>query len=447
MTSSVKILANFDPATGLGAGELSIDAQGDLFVTAGDGGDGYTGGTTGDGTLWEIANTATGYATTPSVLLSFNGTDGSAPVGPLLFDSAGDLFGTANYGGANDAGTLYELAKTNSGYASTPGYEISFNGTTAYGPFGGLIADANGDLFGTTYADGYDSGPDGDGTVFEIVKTGSTYAATPTLLASFDGADGQEPEAGLVADAQGNLFGTTAFGGAYGDGEVFEIAKTGSTYASTPTVLFSFDGTDGGLPQFPLIIDAKGDLFGTTGAGGTGYIGGQSGYGTVFEIANTATGYASTATTLVDFDGTDSSNPSGGLVEDAAGDLFGVTANGPNGAGNNGTVFEIANTATGYASTATTLLAMDSSTGFGPGRHAGRRCRWRPVRRHIQRRHQRQRHRVRTVEHWGLHPAGLHNRNAGEPGRVRPGANRPLHLGHDQQLEPRPDRDRGGHAQ
>ena len=188
-------------------------------------------------------------------------------------------------------------------------------------------------MFGTTAAGGAKS----RGTVFEIVKTTSGYASTPTVLFSFDGTHGALPLAGLIADAAGNLFGTTSLGGANNAGTVFEIVKTGSGYASTPTVLFSFDGTHGASPEAGLIADAAGDLFGTTQAGGA------NNRGTVFEIVKTASGYASTPTVLFSFDGTHGASPEAGLIADAAGDLFGTTHSG--GANNRGTVFEIVKTA------------------------------------------------------------------------------------------------------
>ena len=223
----------------------------------------------------------------------------------LIADAAGDLFGTTDHGGANGAGTVFEIAKTSTGYASSPTVLASFDydADGSY-PQAGLIADAAGNLFGTTYNggverhvvgqrhgvrdrqderrlrqhadclgelqrrrrgrptgrtdrrrgrgpfrhDGY-GGTNGDGTVFEIAKTSTGYASTPTVLASFNGADGVFPCAGLIADAAGDLFGTTEEGGAYGDGTVFEIAKTSAGYASTPTVLASFDGADGAIPS------------------------------------------------------------------------------------------------------------------------------------------------------------------------------------------------------
>src|SRR5262249_31105718 len=164
----------------------------------------------------------------------------------------------------------------------------------------GLVADAAGNLFGTTSS----GGANNLGTVFEITKTSSGYASTPIVLFSFDGAHGADPEAGLLADAAGDLFGTTSSGGANNLGTVFEITKTSSGYASTPIVLFSFDGAHGADPFFStLIADAAGDLFGTTDSGGANNL------GTVFEIVKTASGYASTTIVLFSFDGVHCASP------------------------------------------------------------------------------------------------------------------------------------------
>jgi uncharacterized repeat protein (TIGR03803 family) len=139
-------------------------------------------------------------------------------------------------------------------------------------PGGPPLADANGDLFGTTS----DGGTNGVGTVFELVKSGSTY--TLNTLASFTGSNGAHPTNSLIADANGDLFGTTQGGGANNEGTVFELVKSGSTY--TLTTLVSFSGSNGIVPIGGLIADANGDLFGTT------YGGGANGQGTVFEITN-----------------------------------------------------------------------------------------------------------------------------------------------------------------
>jgi uncharacterized repeat protein (TIGR03803 family) len=141
-----------------------------------------------------------------------------------------------------------------------------------------VVADPKGDLFGTTENGGaYNSG-----TVFEIVKTAHGSASTPTTLVSFNTTDGSNPTE-LIIDAAGDLFGTTGAGGPNLQGEVFEITKTAHGYASTPTILVGFNRTNGSGPT-ALVADAKGDLFGTTSAGGTSATPNNPGYGTAFEI-------------------------------------------------------------------------------------------------------------------------------------------------------------------
>jgi uncharacterized repeat protein (TIGR03803 family) len=198
---------------------------------------------------------------------------------------------------------------------------VTFNYINGANPYGGLISDAAGNLFGTT-TDGY-------GTVFEIPKTSTGYG-TPITLASFNGANGLRPMAGLISDAAGDLFGTTEAGGAYGGpppngyGTVFEIPKTSTGYG-TPLVLVSFNNINGANPYSGLISDAAGDLFGTTVNGGSGN------KGTVFEIPKTSTGYGTLITLVsfnVSFNGANGANPYSGLISDAAGDLFGTTESG-----------------------------------------------------------------------------------------------------------------------
>src|SRR5579862_8494946 len=148
---------------------------------------------------------------------------------------------------------------------------------------------------------------------------------TLNMLASFSGT-AAFPTAGVIADAAGNLFGVTYQGGA-GLGSVFELAKTAGGYASTPTTLASFSGLDGAYPSGRLFLDADGNLIGTTQYGGSGYIGfAHLGDGTVFELAKTAGGYASAPTVLVSFSGSVNGDwPFAGVIADSAGNLFGVT--------------------------------------------------------------------------------------------------------------------------
>jgi len=295
----------------LGNGNDTVTAGSGSTISLGNGNDTVTAG-----------SGSTISMPTLTTLASFNGTDVEHPVAGLIADAAGDLFGTTIEGGTNGDGTVCELVNNGGGNYS-PTTLASFNGTNGDDPVGGLIADAAGDLFGTTYS----GGATGDGTVFELVNNGGGYASTPTTVASFNGGNGQYPHASLIADAAGDLFGTTFEGGANNDGTVFEIAKTGSSYASTPTTLVNFIGTNGAFPEDSLIADAAGDLFGTTAEGGA-YGANVGGYGTVFEIAKTGTGYASTPTTLASFNGGNGQYPYASLIADAAGDLFGTTFEG-----------------------------------------------------------------------------------------------------------------------
>ncbi len=349
MSATLTTLVSFNDANGaFPDGGLIGDANGDLFGTIGQG------GANDDGAVFEIVKTPAGYASTPTTLVSFNDDDGAFPEGSLIADAKGDLFGTNLFGGANDEGAVFEIVKTPTGYASTPIALVSFNDDDGAFPVGSLIADANGDLFGTTEQ----GGANGVGTVFEIAKTAGGYAGAPTTLVSFNNTNGALPGGSLIADANGDLFGTTEAGGANDDGTVFEIAKTAGGYASTPTTLVSFNGANGASPDGSLIADANGDLFGTTSGGGA------NGIGTVFEILKTAAGYASTPTTLVSFNGTNGASPDGSLIADANGDLFGTTSGG--GANGIGTVFEILKTAAGYASTPTTLVSFNGTNGASP---------------------------------------------------------------------------------
>jgi hypothetical protein len=289
---------------------LVTDANGDLFGST------LAGGANSEGDVFEVTKSASGgYAISPQTLVSFDGVDGLHPNGSLFVDSSEDLFGTTSAGGASALGTVFEI-KSNAGvYAITPATLANFssddNGGT--GPQGSLIADATGDLFGTTTF----GGAHGDGAVFEIKKIAGGYATTATTLASSPDLAGSIGD--LVADANGDLFGTTTL-----DHEVFEIVKTLTSptgYASTPTILASVPIDDGQLSDGSnsLIVDANGDLFGTTDLT-------SQGFGSVFEIVNTPTGYEKTPRVVISFNGHDGTDPETTLIADAEGDLFGTTS-------------------------------------------------------------------------------------------------------------------------
>ena len=200
--------------------------------------------------------------------------------------------------------------------------------------------------------------------MFELAKGSEGY--TLSTLATFNGTNGARPVAGLLADSAGNLFGTTGNGGASGVGTVFELTKDSAGY--TLSTLATFDGTNGANPYASLIADSAGNLFGTTYYGGAGYVGGGGGtlntaLGTVFELAKGSAGY--TLSTLYPFNLMnfgDGVNPSAGLLADSAGNLFGTTYQGGVSVG---TVFQM--TDSGFVPYATDVPAPAGLGLFGMG--------------------------------------------------------------------------------
>ncbi len=239
---------------------LILDAIGDLFGEATAGGNipGQN-----SGYVFEVAKGSNAV----DVLASFDLPAGSGSGGALLMDTAGDLFGTTSGDTVSSfPGIVFELPHGASAFTTVaqfggPGGGFSGNGD--------LIMDDAGNIFGTTSS----GGASNDGTIFEVVKGSGTV----TVLASFDGTNGKRPMAGLVRDAAGNLFGTTSQGGDSDDGTLFELAASSSTI----TTLVSFDAANGARPLAPLVIDANGNLFGTTSTGGN-----AAGDGTVFAFGN-----------------------------------------------------------------------------------------------------------------------------------------------------------------
>jgi uncharacterized repeat protein (TIGR03803 family) len=249
------------------------------------------------------------------------GSDGGSPVDGLMMSAKGILFGTTTGGGAAGLGTVFKIG----GHGTETVLHSFQGGSDGATPNGGVIDDASGTMFGTTTA----GGASGAGTVYSLRGT------TETVLYSFAGGtgDGSYPQAGLVMDASGNLYGTTSQGGASGNGTVFElVAPTSKTGAWTEKVLYSFGtGTDGTAPVGRVIFDAAGNLYGTTSTGGA------SGYGTVFQLQPGATWKENILHSFQNED--DGYTPYAGLVADAAGNFYGAaTAGGVNGGG---TIFEL----------------------------------------------------------------------------------------------------------
>jgi uncharacterized repeat protein (TIGR03803 family) len=272
---------------------LILDTAGNLYgITTG-------GNNSGGGVVFQLTPTGT-----LNVLYSFtNGADGGGPDASLIFDSSGNLYGTTGAGGASGVGTVFELSPEPAGGCATGIYTgngwcetvlYSFTGSAdGSQPLASLIFDGSGNLYSTTLG----GGASGYGTVFELSPEPATGCPAGSYtgngwcenaLYSFTGgADGAHPVAGLVRETTGNLYGTTEFGGAQpgyaGYGVVFEVTPRG-----VETVLHTFTGAypgDGGYPLGGLVQDPKGDLYGTTSAGG--YDGNCStcGYGTVFKVS------------------------------------------------------------------------------------------------------------------------------------------------------------------
>jgi uncharacterized repeat protein (TIGR03803 family) len=265
-----------------------------------------------------------------TVLYSFAGgpSDGSFPMATVLAGQSGGFYGTTEYGGANDLGAVVALAPNGS-----ESMLYSFAGGASDGayPSGSLIADSLGNLYGTTIEGGPGNcSEDGCGTVFEISSSGAE-----SVLYSFGGlTDGAGPQAGLVQDQAGNLYGTTYGGGVSptgaincegGCGTVFELSPANGSW--TESVLYSFTGgKDGANPLGGLVMDSAGNLYGTTTIGG-GSINCQTGCGTVFEISPSNGGWAEKV--IYPFKGAGSgSTPSSTLYMNSAGVLYGNTPEG-----------------------------------------------------------------------------------------------------------------------
>jgi uncharacterized repeat protein (TIGR03803 family) len=262
-------------------------------------------------------------AQTFSLLYQFkSGLGGINPNAGVVLDATGNLYGTTLNDGAFASGTVFQLSPSGKHRVL-----YSFTGSGGDGAFpyyGSLSRDSSGNLYGTTQQGGIYSQacPFGCGTVFKVDASGKE-----TVLYRFTGTggDGNLPYFGLVRDSSGNLYGTTFLGGADGVGTVFKVDPTGKE-----TVLYSFsDSIDGGLPFAGLLLDSKGNVYGTTGSGGASF------FGTVFGISS-----AGQEKVLYSFNQPpDGFSPAAGLIRDSAGNFYGTTGSG--GASAFGTVFKV----------------------------------------------------------------------------------------------------------
>ena len=321
-------------------GGLVLDKAGNLYGTT------TTGGASGNGTVYELSKGSSGW--TEKILHSFGAApDGTDPRrGSLTFDAKGNLYGTTATGGAHNVGTVFELSPA-AGGTWTEKVIYSFGASNADGtdPVSAVTFDAAGNMYGTTNA----GGTFGYGIVWELIP-GSGGSWTEKILHTFDvnTVDGGNPYSGVVIDTQGNLYGTIYHGGGFGNGlglgAVYELSPAaGGNWSET--ILHSFTGGltngDGDYPVGGLTFDAAGNLYGTTSGGGVPAV------GTVFALTRSASGWNEKVVYTFVNTASDGSAPYDAPIFDAAGNLYGTTSTGgSNSFGLDGTIFKIPNVVT-----------------------------------------------------------------------------------------------------
>ena len=375
IAANLTTLVSFDGANGANpVNGLVFDVVGNLYGTT------SKGGTNNAGTIYRL-DSATKHLST---LASFTGNNGNGPLGSFVVDSTGNVYGSTTSGGSSNRGTVFEYSASSKQLSAI----VNFDGSNGIGPQGGLVADSLGNLYGTTplaAGDGYGNvfrvaagshefstivnftGQDGalpfgslifdsDGNLYGTTNNGgadfagnifkvSTLTNKLKTIAMFDNTNGNSPLAGVVSDSDGNLYGTASGGGAYNRGTVFKVAAG----TNEITTLYSFTGgLDGANPRASLILDAAGNLYGTVPYGGV------NNAGNVFKISVGTNQFS----TLVSFDGTNGANPYANLVADSTGNLYGTTSG--LSIGGEGTIFEITDSGFVVPEASSLLLA-----GFG----------------------------------------------------------------------------------
>ncbi|HEX3666122.1 MAG TPA: choice-of-anchor tandem repeat GloVer-containing protein [Rhizomicrobium sp.] len=303
--SGYQVLYNFAGGAGDGqspTAEVTLDSSGNIYGTT------EGGGANGTGVLFKLTSGGS-----ESILHSFGGSgDGTSPDGAVNIDSSGNIFGTTDYGGSGDNGTIWELAANGT-------YSVLHSFASNEGNFvrGRMLEGKKGNFFGTALF----GGVNGDGTVFEYAN------GTLTILHAFNGNDGEFPEHGLATDGKGNAYGATAFGGADDNGTLYKIASDG-----TFSTLYNFTGgADGGFIYGAVAADVQGNVYGNTASGGA------FGFGTVFKLSPNGT-----LTTLYSFTGgTDGGSPEGDMLL-AGNYLFSTATSGGDPSCGCGGVYQIA---------------------------------------------------------------------------------------------------------
>jgi uncharacterized repeat protein (TIGR03803 family) len=314
---------------------LVFDVAGNLYGTTLQGGRVNSNCLLGCGTVYELSP-ASGGGWTFSTIYSFQGgRDGATPLAALIFDSAGKLYGTAIMGGLYGSGIVFRLSHSAGGTWNKSVLYSFKGGDDGAGPLG-IVSDASGNLFGVAPA----GGATFEGTVYELSPSTSGNGWKFRLVHTFKGAangDGESPYGTLILGKAGDLYGTTFLGG---DATCLSGSGCGTVFALKPTskgwsesVLHAFSNGDGFGPDAELVADGKGDFYGTTTSGG-----GQ-GWGTIFEESYTSSGWVFVS--LYSFQaGNGGTFASSGLIVGADGNLYGTTESG--GTYNWGVIYELA---------------------------------------------------------------------------------------------------------
>lgn len=319
----------FFDATGSDSGNLIFDAAGNLYGTA------FQGGTSNPicdngtcGVVYELSPDGGGGWTSKTLHAFSGGNDGFWPRSGVVMDASGNIYGTTEWGGpfptkclGNGCGVVYELSPNGSGGYSTAILHAFTGGGDGSNPYGNVILDSAGNLYGTTLLGGpLTACNEGCGVAFKLSRN-SSGTWTEQVLHIFRQTDGDQPMGGLVMDAAGNLYGSTVHGGAVGWGVVFKLSPN-SSGGWTETTVHAFAGNhDGANPSGNLLLDAAGNIFGATGAGGVHACGGDEGCGVIFEILPAAGG-GWTKRNLYTLPSTGATFPNGSLSMDSAGNLY-----------------------------------------------------------------------------------------------------------------------------
>ncbi len=357
---TLKVLHNFGgPGDGYAPdGALIFDNEGNLYGNATNGPGSGCGGPDGCGAVFKLHPNSNG-TWAEDVIHYFFGADGANPVGGLVFDRRGTLYGNTYQGGAADFGTVFRMTQMSGGNWSLSTLYSFALGSSGVFPVGGVSFDRAGRLYGTAS----EGGPYTDGVVFDLGPL--TVFNWYEIVAHAFGApgDGALPYSSLIFDANGNAYGTTDQGGVSNAGTVFKLAPNRLTFGSTETVLYSFTGRicgqspDGAGPVAGVTFDSAGNLYGTTECGGA------YGRGTVFKLTRNSGGTWTESVIYAFQGGNDGANPIASVIFDGAGNLYGTTAYG--GRLTDGTIFKL--TPSHDSWTETTLYTFSYSDGASPG--------------------------------------------------------------------------------